>query len=159
MRVEQRGEAKWQIRDAIHRTGRRGYPRHVYAYLPSCVATPATATHRSPRRTDIHRLPVAVRSANPHRLWAPLSEVYGRRLIFIVSYFFLTIWSVGCALSKTVPQLLVFRFLCGFFGSSPLAVAGGVISDVLAAKNLGIGMVSASLQARPPGSLELIEGL
>jgi MFS family permease len=74
------------------------------------------------------------------RIWAPLSEVYGRRVIFIVSYFFLTIWSVGCALSQTVAQLLVFRFLAGFFGSSPLANAGGVITDVLDAKQRGLGM-------------------
>lgn len=73
-------------------------------------------------------------------LWAPLSEVYGRRNVFIVSYFFLTIWTVACAVSQTVAQLLVFRFLCGFFGSSPLANAGGVITDVLNAKQRGLGM-------------------
>lgn len=72
-------------------------------------------------------------------LWAPLSEVYGRRNVFIVSYFFLTIWTVACAVSQTVAQLLVFRFLCGFFGSSPLANAGGVITDVLNAKQRGLG--------------------
>jgi multidrug resistance protein len=73
-------------------------------------------------------------------LWAPLSEVYGRRNVFIVSYFFLTVWTIACAVSQTVAQLMVFRFLCGFFGSSPLANAGGVITDVLNAKQRGLGM-------------------
>jgi MFS family permease len=76
----------------------------------------------------------------PLSLWAPLSEVYGRRLIFIISYLFLTLWTCICAASQTVAQVLVFRFLCGFFGSSPLANAGGVISDVLDANQRGLGM-------------------
>lgn len=39
-----------------------------------------------------------------------------------------------------MPQILVFRFLAGFFGSSPLSNAGGVISDVLDANQRGLGM-------------------
>jgi MFS family permease len=73
-------------------------------------------------------------------LWAPLSEVYGRRNIFIISYFFLTLWQAVTCASQTVAQILVFRFLAGFFGSSPLANAGGVISDVLDANQRGLGM-------------------
>ncbi|WVO13057.1 hypothetical protein L204_100667 [Cryptococcus depauperatus] len=72
--------------------------------------------------------------------WAPLSEVFGRRIVYIISYGFLTLWSGASAGSKTVTQLLVFRFLAGFFGSSPLANAGGTITDVLNANQRGIGM-------------------
>jgi MFS family permease len=61
-------------------------------------------------------------------------------MIFIISYFFLTIWLVAVALSQSVAQVLVFRFLAGFFGSSPLSNAGGVISDVLDANQRGLGM-------------------
>lgn len=37
-------------------------------------------------------------------------------------------------------QVLVFRFMAGFFGSSPLANAGGTIADVLSANQRGLGM-------------------
>lgn len=73
-------------------------------------------------------------------MWAPLSEIFGRRIIFIISYSFLTLWQgVTCA-SPNVGAIMVFRFLAGFFGSSPLANAGGTISDVLDANQRGLGM-------------------
>ncbi|WVR05572.1 hypothetical protein IAU60_002591 [Kwoniella sp. DSM 27419] len=72
--------------------------------------------------------------------WAPFSEVFGRRLSYIISYFFLTIWSGAAAGSPNIGALLVFRFLAGLFGSSPLANAGGTISDVLDANQRGLGM-------------------
>ncbi|WVQ85714.1 hypothetical protein IAT38_007880 [Cryptococcus sp. DSM 104549] len=72
--------------------------------------------------------------------WAPLSEVFGRRPVYIISYAFLTLWTGAAAGSKTIAQLLVFRFLAGFFGSSPLANAGGTITDVLSVNQRGLGM-------------------
>ncbi|AAW42095.1 hypothetical protein CNBC6960 [Cryptococcus deneoformans B-3501A] len=72
--------------------------------------------------------------------WAPLSEVFGRRYIYIASYALLTLWSGAAAGAPNVGALLVFRFLAGFFGSSPLANAGGTISDVLDANQRGLGM-------------------
>jgi len=73
-------------------------------------------------------------------LWAPLSEIYGRRTIFIISYAFLTLWQAVTCASQNIQSVLVFRFLAGFFGSSPLANAGGTISDVLDANSRGLGM-------------------
>ncbi|WVQ65222.1 uncharacterized protein L199_003395 [Kwoniella botswanensis] len=72
--------------------------------------------------------------------WAPFSEVFGRRYSYIISYFFLTVWSGAAAGSPNIGSLLVFRFLAGLFGSSPLANAGGTISDVLDANQRGLGM-------------------
>ena len=69
-----------------------------------------------------------------------MSEVYGRRPIYIISYAFLTLWTAVSAGSQTVAQLLVFRFLSGLFGSSPLANAGGTVSDVLNANQRGLGL-------------------
>ncbi|KIR67448.1 multiple drug resistance protein, partial [Cryptococcus bacillisporus CA1873] len=73
-------------------------------------------------------------------LWAPLSELYGRRWMYIISYALLTLWSGAAAGAPNVGSLLVFRFFGGFFGSSPLANAGGTISDVLNANQRGLGM-------------------
>ena len=50
-------------------------------------------------------------------LFAPLSEVWGRCLVFRITLFLFFCFNVGCALAPNIAALLVFRFLCGFFGS------------------------------------------
>lgn len=79
-------------------------------------------------------------------LWAPLSERYGRRPIFIVSFFLyvvsginsassylfvylLQLWQctqVGSALARNTATVLVFRFLGGTFAACPLSNSGCV---------------------------------
>lgn len=73
-------------------------------------------------------------------LWAPLSEVYGRRVIYWTTYVMLTMWTAVTCASQNIAQVLVFRCLSGLFGSSPLSNAGGTIADVLDQKQRGIGM-------------------
>lgn len=73
-------------------------------------------------------------------IWAPLSELLGRRNLFLFTYAFLTLWNSVAAASQTLAQLLVFRFLAGAFGSSPLANAGGSIADVFTARERGLAM-------------------
>ncbi|KAL4884913.1 putative MFS transporter [Aspergillus karnatakaensis] len=60
----------------------------------------------------------------------PISETCGRNMIFIVTMalFMACIGIAGVA--DTLPQQLVFRFLAGFLGSSPMVCAGGSISDL-----------------------------
>lgn len=63
-------------------------------------------------------------------LGAPLSELFGRRIIFL-SLIPPTILSVlGIAFAKNAAMLLVFRFLSALFISGPFAVAGGAVSDL-----------------------------
>lgn len=57
---------------------------------------------------------------------SPLSERYGRKWIFIIAFIPYTGFQVGCALSKNIGSLLVFRFLGGCFAASPLTTSGGV---------------------------------
>ena len=38
--------------------------------------------------------------------------------------------NIPCALATNIGTLLVSRFLCGFFGSRPFALAGGTIADI-----------------------------
>jgi len=63
-------------------------------------------------------------------LWGPLSEAYGRRPIFIVSFVVYTGFQVGCALSKNTASILIFRFLGGCFASAPLTNSGALLADV-----------------------------
>jgi multidrug resistance protein len=63
-------------------------------------------------------------------LWSPLSEIIGRRPVYIISLALYTIFNIPCALSPNIGGLLVCRFLCGVFASSGLSLAGGTIADI-----------------------------
>ncbi|CEL09550.1 Putative Synaptic vesicle transporter SVOP [Aspergillus calidoustus] len=73
-------------------------------------------------------------------LWAPLSEMFGRQIIYFFTYLALTAFNCGCAGAKNSWTLIILRFWAGAFGSSPLTNAGGVIADMFAAKQRGIAM-------------------
>ncbi len=73
-------------------------------------------------------------------LWAPLSELYGRQLLFFGTYGVLTAFNAGAAGSKNIQTLVILRFFAGAFGSSPLTNAGGVIADMFPAKQRGLAM-------------------
>lgn len=61
---------------------------------------------------------------------APLSEVFGRRLILNMSMFGGLVFNIACAVAPNSAALLCFRFLCGAFICAPLAVAAGTIADL-----------------------------
>lgn len=71
-------------------------------------------------------------------LWAPLSELYGRQILFFITYAMLTAFNAGAAGSNSIATLIVLRFFAGSFGSSPLTNAGGVIADMFAAEERGL---------------------
>ncbi|KAM0330690.1 hypothetical protein ACHAQA_003642 [Verticillium albo-atrum] len=73
-------------------------------------------------------------------LWAPLSEMFGRQILFFTTYAALTAFNVGCAVSQNSWSLLICRFLAGCFGSSPLTNAGGVVADLFPASQRGLAM-------------------
>ncbi|KAF7115863.1 hypothetical protein CNMCM5793_003606 [Aspergillus hiratsukae] len=73
-------------------------------------------------------------------LWAPLSEMFGRQIIFTVTYCALTAFNAGSAGAKNSWTLIILRFFAGAFGASPLTNAGGVIADMFHAKQRGIAM-------------------
>ena len=73
-------------------------------------------------------------------LWAPLSELYGRQILFIVTHSFLVAFVAASAGSTSMASLLVFRFISGTFGASPLTNSGGVIADLFPPTQRGIAM-------------------
>ncbi|EXJ71436.1 uncharacterized protein A1O5_05244 [Cladophialophora psammophila CBS 110553] len=73
-------------------------------------------------------------------LWAPLSELYGRQIIYFISFGGFTAFCAGCAGANNIGTLLVLRFFAGAFGSSPFTNAGGVIADVFQASERGLAM-------------------
>ncbi|EMR85448.1 hypothetical protein ACHAO1_010735 [Botrytis cinerea] len=73
-------------------------------------------------------------------IWAPLSELYGRQVLFCGTYAILTIFNAGAAGAQNMQTLLIMRFIAGSFGSSPLTNAGGVIADMFSAAHRGVAM-------------------
>ncbi|THC97278.1 hypothetical protein EYZ11_003226 [Aspergillus tanneri] len=73
-------------------------------------------------------------------LWAPMSELWGRQYLFAISYCGLTVFNAAATGSKNIQSLIIFRFLAGAFGSSPLTNAGGVIADLFPATQRGLAM-------------------
>lgn len=69
--------------------------------------------------------------------WGPLSEQYGRRLIFLVTFPVYACFQVGCALSKNTASIIIFRLLGGLFAAAPLTNSGALISDIWDAKTRG----------------------
>ena len=73
-------------------------------------------------------------------LWAPLSELYGRRILFITTHGVIVIFVAASAGCTSMAQLLVFRFLAGMFGASPLTNSGGLIADMFPPSQRGVAM-------------------
>lgn len=78
-------------------------------------------------------------------MWAPLSEIYGRRAVFLSSTLFYTLTNIGCALAPTKSALFSFRFLAGAFASSTFSNAAAVITDLFPPANRAKPMIVASL--------------
>lgn len=73
-------------------------------------------------------------------IWAPLSEIYGRQIIFIITFGAFTAFAGGATANSTMATLLVMRFFAGSFGSSPFTNAGGVIADIFPVNERGAAM-------------------
>lgn len=63
-------------------------------------------------------------------IFAPLSEFYGRRWIFYISFALYLIFNFLCAFAPNLAALLVGRFLTGTFVSAPLSNSPGVLADL-----------------------------
>lgn len=60
----------------------------------------------------------------------PLSEFYGRRPIYLISWFVFLIWLIPEAVATNITTVIVTRFFDGFAGSAFLAVSGGTVGDL-----------------------------
>jgi MFS family permease len=60
----------------------------------------------------------------------PFSETLGRNPVYITTLGLYMIFIMASGLAPNIGAQLAFRFLAGFFGSTPLVCAGGSISDL-----------------------------
>jgi multidrug resistance protein len=74
-------------------------------------------------------------------LWlAPMSEFYGRNLLYIPSFILFGIWQIPAALAPNMVCMIIVRFLAGFCSSAFLSTAGGSLADLFSAQDLHFPM-------------------
>lgn len=71
---------------------------------------------------------------------APLSELYGRLIIYHICNPFYFAFTAGCAFSTNVSMFLVFRFICGCAASEPMSIGRGTVADVTSPEEKGKAM-------------------
>ncbi|KAK3707153.1 hypothetical protein LTR37_012322 [Vermiconidia calcicola] len=72
--------------------------------------------------------------------WAPVSEVYGRKLSILPAVFVLAFFSVGTATSQSAASLFITRFFAGVFGSAPISNVSAALGDLYEPKARGIAV-------------------
>ncbi|OUM54515.1 hypothetical protein BVG19_g3919 [[Candida] boidinii] len=73
-------------------------------------------------------------------LGAPLSEIFGRKIVYCSTLPVSMLFIMGVGLSKNIGSVLVLRFFAGFSASACLAVGGGSITDIWRPHELGLAM-------------------
>lgn len=63
-------------------------------------------------------------------VWAPASEMVGRRWPMLLGLFGDSIFVLGSAVAKDVQTLIICRFFSGFFGASQLSIVPAILSDM-----------------------------
>jgi len=65
---------------------------------------------------------------------APLSEMYGRRIVYLVALSLFVILVLPCALATNIEAILVTRFFGAFCASALISNAPGTINDIVTEK-------------------------
>lgn len=70
-------------------------------------------------------------------LCAPLSETYGRLIVYQVTSVLFVAFTLACAFAPSLNSLIGFRFLAGSAGSAPLILGAGSIADMYVREERG----------------------
>lgn len=76
---------------------------------------------------------------------APLSEIYGRLIVYHACNIGFVAFTVACALAPSLASLVAFRFLSGVFGSCPVSNGAGTIADLIAQEKRGAAVAIYSI--------------
>ncbi|CAH0057677.1 unnamed protein product [Clonostachys solani] len=138
--------------DAMNFTNRRKWVTTVFQSLSTFAITFASSVYASGIQGVMQRFEVSEEVATlglslfvlgfalGPLIWAPLSEVYGRKSIFVISFAAYTAFSVAAACAPNIAALLVLRFLASASGSSAMTNAGAVIADMFSKAERGMAM-------------------
>lgn len=126
-----------------------GYVTLVAAFGSSIFST-ATATVASQfnisREVGILGVSLYVLGfATGPMLWAPYSELYGRKTPLLISSFGFSIFNIAVAVAKDAQTIFICRFFGGFFGACPLTCVGAVFADMFSNRQRGLAITVFSM--------------
>lgn len=78
-------------------------------------------------------------------LWAPVSELYGRKNPLLLAQFGFSIFQIAVATAKDPQTVFIGRFFGGFFGACPLTVVGAVFADMFNNRQRGLAITLFSM--------------
>lgn len=61
---------------------------------------------------------------------SPLSELYGRKPMYVITFGIAVVFTIPCAVAKNIQTLLVCRAIDGVAFSTPMALVGGTLADL-----------------------------
>ncbi|RFU29502.1 hypothetical protein B7463_g6841, partial [Scytalidium lignicola] len=70
----------------------------------------------------------------------PLSEIYGRKWVYLISCLVFLAFNIACAVSSNLDMLITFRFLAGCAGCTPTILGGATIGDMFSKEKRGAAM-------------------
>jgi MFS family permease len=62
---------------------------------------------------------------------APLSEIYGRKPVTLASMIVFNVMIIPVAVAKSMPVIIVFRFIGAIAGSVMISSAPGMVADII----------------------------
>ncbi|KAF2798817.1 MFS general substrate transporter [Melanomma pulvis-pyrius CBS 109.77] len=71
-------------------------------------------------------------------VWGKLSDIFGRKSMFILSMAIFTIWSAGCGASQTMTQLIICRAFQGMGGAGCYSLATVMTYEFVPKDKLGL---------------------
>ncbi|KAI0132111.1 major facilitator superfamily transporter [Xylariales sp. AK1849] len=77
-------------------------------------------------------------------VFAPLSEVYGRRIIYGSTLLIAVVFIIPCAVADNIATLLVCRAIDGIAFSAPMTLVGGTLADLWRTEERGVPMAAFS---------------
>lgn len=77
-------------------------------------------------------------------VFAPLSEVLGRRIIYATTLLLAVIFIIPCAVAPNIGTLIVCRAIDGIAFSAPMTLVGGTLADLWRTEERGVPMAAFS---------------
>lgn len=77
-------------------------------------------------------------------VFAPMSEMFGRRPVYGITLLLAVLFIIPCALSKNIGTLIVCRAIDGIAFSAPMTLVGGTLADLWKNEERGVPMAAFS---------------
>lgn len=74
------------------------------------------------------------------QMFAPFSEVFGRKIVYVSTLSLAVIFIIPCAVSKNITTLIVCRLIDGIAFSAPMTLVGGTLADLWKNEERGVPM-------------------